>query len=98
MLEAHASGLAAVVSDRGGAQEIVRRSGGGSVVAADSVDDLVHELAELHRDRGRLADLAVAGLQYAARASWTSLLDELWGEDGKTPAPPRVAASPALVG
>lgn len=98
VLEAHASGLPAVVSDRGGAQEIVRRSGGGSVVAADSVDDLAREIAELHRDRGRLADLAVAGLQYAARASWMSLLDELWGSEELTAVKPTVSASPALVG
>ncbi|MGH9379969.1 MAG: glycosyltransferase [Thermoanaerobaculia bacterium] len=79
VLEAHASGLAAVVSDRGGAQEIVRRSGGGLAVAADAPGTLAREILTLARDRGRLADLAVAGLQYAARASWTSLLDELWG-------------------
>lgn len=68
------------------------------MVAADSVDELARELTDLYLDRGRLADLAVAGLQYAARASWSSLLDELWGEDGRTAATSREAASPALVG
>lgn len=78
VLEAQASGLAAVVSDRGGAQEIVGPPDSGRIVDVDTPGALAAALAELMDDGALCAELAARGLRSARGASWQSLLDELW--------------------
>ncbi len=83
VLEAMASGLPTVVTDRGGPQEIVGRRGAGRVVSADgSADEVAGRLAAAAAQvldapalRARLAALA---LETARASSWNDLIDSFW--------------------
>ncbi|MDE2655183.1 MAG: glycosyltransferase [Gemmatimonadota bacterium] len=76
VMEAMASGLPVVVTNRGGPQELVDDGATGFVADDDRFVDRVRELAEcpeLRREMGRKARLA------AEARSWTRVFDELMG-------------------
>ncbi|MBI1372192.1 MAG: glycosyltransferase [Phycisphaera sp.] len=82
VLEAHASGLPAIVTDRGGPQEIVGIEGSGlvtdvsdTVTAAENFADAMHRLAVDHELRRELSDKA---LRTASQMSWSAVFDTLW--------------------
>jgi glycosyltransferase involved in cell wall biosynthesis len=77
VLEAMASGLPAVVTDRGGPQEIVRRRNAGAV-AAPGPAPLAAAVGDLLDAPGRRAEAAGLALETARTSSWDSLLDSLW--------------------
>jgi len=82
VLEAHASGLPAIVTDRGGPQEIVGIENAGLVTdvsdtatAADNFANAMHQLAVDTDLRHRLREAALAT---ASQMSWQSVLETLW--------------------
>ncbi|HLE82981.1 MAG TPA: glycosyltransferase, partial [Thermoanaerobaculia bacterium] len=77
VLEAMASGLPAVVTDRGGPQEIVRRRNAGAV-AAPGPAPLAAAVGDLLDAPGRRAEAAGLALETARTSSWDGLLDSLW--------------------
>jgi len=96
VLEAMASGLGAIVSDRGGPQEIVAANEAGIVVDLSdtntSADRLADAMRTLATDPARRDDLRDKALRTAAQMSWSSVLDTLW-----TASQPRKTTTP-LVG
>ncbi len=93
VLEAHASGLAAVVTGRGGPREIVARRGSG-VVAEPSPDAFAAALDDLLGAPARRSEMARRALATAREASWDLLVDRLWGD---TPDEPARALDPCPV-
>jgi glycosyltransferase involved in cell wall biosynthesis len=88
VLEAHASGLPAIVSDRGGPQEIVRAFDSGLVVHAERPEPMAAAMRSLmsdHRLYGRLRERALAS---AAASSWDSILEKLCPASVPAPDPP----------
>jgi glycosyltransferase involved in cell wall biosynthesis len=80
-LEAQASGLPAVVSDEGGAREVVADAASGWVVdvfQAGQLESAMRNLLEDGDARARMAELSV---KQAHRSSWEALLEELWDRD-----------------
>ncbi len=78
VVEAGASGLPAVVADRGGAAELVAHGRSGLVVDADDAGALAAALALLHDDPALRARLGATGRRLAAaRPSWDEVFDEL---------------------
>jgi glycosyltransferase involved in cell wall biosynthesis len=78
VLEAHASGLPAVVLHGAGPGEIVRRHGSGIVVAEENVEWFAEAMAELAGDARRRAALRRAALDAAAAHRWESVVEEMW--------------------
>ena len=74
--EALASGLPAVVTDRGGPQSIVRHGTTGLV--STSEDEFVSNAISLYRDPGRRRRMGAAGRQAALRQSWEAVFDRLY--------------------
>jgi glycosyltransferase involved in cell wall biosynthesis len=67
LLEAMANGVPVVQPDRGAFTEIVRRTGGGLLVAKDDPDALADGLQSLLIDRDRAAALGRAGAEGVRR-------------------------------
>ncbi len=83
VLEAQASGLAAIVSHRGGPQELVGPSGAGLVIdpyRPGALTEAMIELAERPEMRRAMADRALASAQ---RSGWEALLQDLWTEKSR---------------
>lgn len=80
VLEAHASGLPAVVADAGGPPEIVRAQRSGLVFEPGDMAGLALAMERLLVDPALRALLGKRGLEHARGASWESLLTELWGD------------------
>lgn len=78
VLEAQAAGLPAIVSDRGGPQEIVLPGKTGLVVAVERPGALAAAMARLFDDGARLAEMAAAAVVNARRHSWELLLEQLF--------------------
>ncbi|MCA9295150.1 MAG: glycosyltransferase family 1 protein, partial [Phycisphaerales bacterium] len=82
VLEAQASGVPAIVTDRGGPCEIVGLNESGIVVDLSDqqhrVDVLVNAMRELGEDAPRRTMLGERALRTAHTMSWTSVLDTLW--------------------
>jgi glycosyltransferase involved in cell wall biosynthesis len=70
LLEAMANGVPVVQPDRGAFTEIVRKTGGGILVAKDDPEALADGLLALLTDRTRAANLAHAGAE-AVRDQYT---------------------------
>ncbi len=78
-IEAMASGTPVVLPDHGAFPELIERTGGGKLFAADGIESLVETLAELIRDNQLRTQLGNAGLaavnekhsaEVAAKATW----------------------------
>ncbi len=78
VLEAHASGLPAIVADKGGPPEIVRRGPSGLVYDPKEPGQLVRAMELLAKDPERRTLLARKAVEQARGANWDTLLSELW--------------------
>ncbi|QNN23054.1 glycosyltransferase [Planctomycetales bacterium ZRK34] len=82
VLEAMASGLGAIVSDRGGPQEIVSAHDAGIIVdlsdASQAADRLADAMRQLADDPALRAELHERAKRTAASMSWSAVLDTLW--------------------
>ena len=78
VLEAQASGLPVIVSDKGGPPGIVGPSQSGIIVPADNTDELAGAMKRLSTDGELQKTLASKGLENARQCSWHHILDELW--------------------
>lgn len=77
VLEALASGIPAVVSDRGGCQEIIAQSGGGLVARTGIVSDFYDQCRRLIDDPGLRLKMGKRGLEFARGRTWPVLTDWL---------------------
>ena len=82
VLEAHACGLPAIVSHRGGPQEIVCRNESGIVVDTSHPGALTDAMAALCRSTD-LADLKERALRTAQGSSWQRVLEAFWNESSR---------------
>ncbi len=78
VLEAQASGLPAIVSDRGGPQELITPERSGVVIDARTPGALADVVLGLARDRNLLGAMSVAARERASAFSWDRVLDDLW--------------------
>ena len=78
VLEAQACGLPAIVTDRGGPQEIVRRCQSGLIVNQVSPEVLSRAMLILYENDNLRRDLAARALVNARDAGWERILDEFW--------------------
>ncbi len=77
VLEAHASGLPALVSEEGGPREIVRSHNSGLVVDARGPDTLAEALRRVRRDDALRGTLKQGALNRARDSRWESVLEKL---------------------
>ena len=75
VLEAHASGLPAIVSNQGGPAEIVRRHGSGLAVDVRTPASLGAGILDLVRNSDRRAEMSRRALETARELSWDRALD-----------------------
>ena len=85
VLEAQASGLPVIVTDRGGPAEIVRRHDSGIIVDDTVPHGLAEAMERLYLDPSFVPSCASAALRNAAESSWEDVLDDLCDHDD-TPA------------
>jgi glycosyltransferase involved in cell wall biosynthesis len=78
VLEAQASGLPVVVTDRGGPQENVLPDQTGIVVEGNSVASLLEGIRALISDPDRLKIMGSAARNYAAHRHFDTAFDEAW--------------------
>lgn len=76
VLEAHASGLPAVVSTEGGPAELVGRHGAGVAVGVRAAADFGAAICALLRDPARRAEMARRALETAREHSWERVLEQ----------------------
>ena len=77
VLEAHASGLPAIVSNEGGPQEIVESHGSGLVVGARTPDALFEAMLQVVSDRALYERLQAGAVQKAMDSKWEHALEKL---------------------
>lgn len=77
VLEAHACGLPAIVSDEGGPQEIVESHGSGLVVGARTPDGLFEAMRQVATDRALHKRLQAGAVQKALESKWEYALEKL---------------------
>ncbi len=82
ILEALSSGSPAVVSDIGGCQEIIRKSGGGLTARAGEAEQFYKCCKALVEDQRLYDSLREKGLQHAEKQSWfhinKGIIEEYW--------------------
>jgi glycosyltransferase involved in cell wall biosynthesis len=78
VLEAQASGLPALVSDVGGAQELIARSRSGMVLDVDRPGELTYAMTKLFLDHKRRERMRQSAILNAGTRSWEALVEELW--------------------
>ncbi|HYL05847.1 MAG TPA: glycosyltransferase [Thermoanaerobaculia bacterium] len=94
VLEAQAAGLPAIVSDRGGPQEIVLPGGSGLVVDAADPAALGAAMVRLFEDPALVAAMSARAVHNARRHSWELLLERLFqGAPDRAAAPPKRPAA-----
>jgi glycosyltransferase involved in cell wall biosynthesis len=76
VLEAHASGLPAIVSTQGGPAEIIARNGSGLVVDVRTPAPLCAGIRELVWDETRRSAMGLSALKTAREMSWDQALDQ----------------------
>lgn len=81
VLEAQASGLPAIVCDRGGPAEIVEHHGSGRAVDLRAPGELARAMTELLRNDRLRAEMAREALKTAREYRWETVVDELWSDD-----------------
>jgi glycosyltransferase involved in cell wall biosynthesis len=87
ILEAHASGLPAVVANQGGPPEIVEASGAGATFDPADPCDLLAALRPLLQDPAHRHALGHRAREYARGAGWEQVFEQLWHTPGDpTPA------------
>lgn len=86
VLEAQASGLPAVVTDRGGPQDIVV-PGESGVVVSPQPGAFAAALMELHRDPGLLRSMSEAARRSSLEWTWERVLEDLLGEVDEAASP-----------
>ena len=74
--EAHASGVPAIVSDKGGPKYIVRQGETGFV--AKNFDDFVKYSIELYDDREKLSKMKATSRENAMSQSWDSIFESVY--------------------
>jgi glycosyltransferase involved in cell wall biosynthesis len=94
VLEAQASGLAAIVSHRGGPQEIVGPSGAGLVIDPHRPGALAEAMLELAQHDAMRRAMGERALASAQRSGWEALLEDLWTD--KPPAPASIEGLAAV--
>lgn len=77
ILEAHASGLPAVVSTEGGPAEIVASHGSGIAINMRSEHDLANAMLQLKQDSSRLTDMRQRALTRAKESIWSLAYQQL---------------------
>ncbi len=77
VLEAHASGLPAIVSNEGGPQEIVESHGSGLVVGARTPEGLYEAMMQVVSDRALYERLQAHAVQKAEDSKWEHALAKL---------------------
>lgn len=77
VLEAHASGLPAIVSDKGGPKEIVQSHDSGLVASAKTPTSFAKGMRELLEDEAKRKCLGERALISAADSRWEAVLDIL---------------------
>jgi glycosyltransferase involved in cell wall biosynthesis len=77
VLEAHACGLPAIVSEEGGPCEIVRSHNSGLVVNARSSASLAEALRTVRRDETLRGELRKGALERARASRWETILTQL---------------------
>jgi glycosyltransferase involved in cell wall biosynthesis len=78
VLEAQASGLPVIVTDRGGPVENIMPERTGIVAKADSVQSLFDAMAALTADPGRRSTMGQAARRYTQNRSFEAAFDETW--------------------
>jgi len=81
VLEAHASGLPVIVTDRGGPAEIVSRHESGLIVPCAAPEAMADAMERLSQSPELRAELRARGLRQAAECTWQRVLDQLWSID-----------------
>jgi glycosyltransferase involved in cell wall biosynthesis/predicted metal-dependent phosphoesterase TrpH len=81
VLEAHASGVPVIVSDRGGPAEIVTKSGSGLVVNVSQPKNLADAMERMFLQPELRAEFRTRGLQNATGNTWEKVLDGFWSRD-----------------
>jgi len=77
VLEAHACGLPAIVSNEGGPQEIVESHGSGLVVAARTPEEMFKAMKQVVEDRALYEQLKANADRRAAESRWEYALEKL---------------------
>ena len=77
VLEAHASGLPAIVSNEGGPQEIVGSHGSGLIVDMSSAELLAEAMERVLQDRTLFGQLKLAAEEKAKASRWEYALEKL---------------------
>jgi glycosyltransferase involved in cell wall biosynthesis len=80
VLEGLSSGLPAVVSDVGGCQEIVNKSGGGMVVPADNFFQFYNSCKQLVENHEIYNKFRNSGLEYVKKNTWTHINNSVINE------------------
>ncbi|MCC6972502.1 MAG: glycosyltransferase family 1 protein [Anaerolineae bacterium] len=79
LLEAMASGIPAISSRVGGAQDLVVEGETGFTFAVDDVEALVQSVGQVVNTLGKLDQMKVKARQQGERFSWETIMDELVG-------------------
>jgi glycosyltransferase involved in cell wall biosynthesis len=78
VLEAHAAGLPAIVTDRGGPMEIIEPGRTGLVTRGRDARDLSRAILELAGDRGMRRGMAAAARALAETRTWQKAFELVW--------------------
>ena len=83
VLEAQASGVPTIVTDRGGPADIVRRHDSGIIVDHARPAALADAMERLYLSTELRAELRARGLRNAAESRWEDVLEQFWTRDAQ---------------
>jgi glycosyltransferase involved in cell wall biosynthesis len=78
VLEAQASGLPVIVSDKGGPADIVRSNDSGVIIDMTQPETLANAIDQLLSDEAHRRTLAARSMENATQSSWNSVLEHFW--------------------